>query len=177
MEIVRLLRLMATRTASSDLLPNDKKTFITEFSLKQDPFQSSLRPWHGHRPASIGAVKTKNVDFTVSWWFKSLSQLVTGTDPQPLLQESKMACRLEAVGKPVEWLGMYLWLPQNNKSFYYFWVNKLVFIVSFAQNLSNIFNISKCDWFHCFEVIVFVFPTVIDFIVLKWLYLCCNTCS
>ena len=34
-----------------------KKSFITEFSLKLDPPQSSLRPWHGHRrrSASIGA--------------------------------------------------------------------------------------------------------------------------
>ena len=34
-----------------------KNMFITEFSLKLDPPQSSLRPWHGHRrrSASIGA--------------------------------------------------------------------------------------------------------------------------
>ena len=36
--------------------------FITEFSLKLDPPQSSLRPWHGHRrrSASIGAVDSKH---------------------------------------------------------------------------------------------------------------------
>ena len=34
-----------------------KNMFTTEFSLKLDPSQSSLRPWHGHRrrSAAIGA--------------------------------------------------------------------------------------------------------------------------
>ena len=42
----------------ANLIMNKKNMFITEFSLKLDPPQSSLWPWHGHRRrfASIGAV-------------------------------------------------------------------------------------------------------------------------
>ena len=37
-----------------EVLPaGTKKTFISEFSLKLDPPQSSLRPWHGHRRRSV----------------------------------------------------------------------------------------------------------------------------
>ena len=40
-----------------DLNQKNLETCITDFSLKLDPPQSSLRPWHGHRrrSASIGA--------------------------------------------------------------------------------------------------------------------------
>ena len=46
-------RLSARRRSGSECT----KSFITEFSLKLDPPQASLRPWHGNRrrSASTGA--------------------------------------------------------------------------------------------------------------------------
>ena len=39
-----------------------KKTFITEFSLKLDPPQPSLRPWHGHRCRSVSISSELYID-------------------------------------------------------------------------------------------------------------------
>ena len=56
--------------------------FITEFSLKLDPPQSSLRPWHGHRrrSASIGAEPQGTINYRENRERTSLSNASNKTE-------------------------------------------------------------------------------------------------